>query len=183
MVDQSTGAAYRYYDPPRLSLVSASEAPPETSRLLVKGVTLLPPTAGPAPGPPASEAAVAETPPAPVVTPTAAVVTPPAPVVAAPARPDGSFPAAGVWECGLKSETRYYKLQFVVAADHSIVVTSYANAPATIVKNDPLTLTAINPRGVRQMNIVWNADNTMVITGPTSSVNISFRNEGACAKV
>jgi hypothetical protein len=47
MVDQSSGAAFRYYDPPRLVLLSASDAPPEDSRTLAAGVTLLPPTAGP----------------------------------------------------------------------------------------------------------------------------------------
>ena len=171
MVDQSSGAAYRYYDPPRLALIAAGETPPESSRLLAKGVTLLPPSTGP-------------TPPSPPPEPAFETATAPSSTVAAPARPAGTPPAAGVWECGLKSGSRHYKLQFVVAANHSMVVTSYANAPATVVNNEPLTLTALNPRGDRPMNIVWNTDNTMVITGPSSTApSGSFHNEGTCAKM
>jgi hypothetical protein len=167
MVDQSSGAAYRYYDPPKLSLIPAGEPPPDASRVIAKGVTLLPPSAGPTPAARPAETPVSAT-----------------PIAAAPPRRSGTLPAAGIWECGLKSANRYYKLQFVVAADHSMVVTTYDNAPVTVVSKDPLTVTALNPRGTRVMNIVWNADNTMVVTGPnTSNPDSTFRNEGACTKV
>jgi hypothetical protein len=56
MVDQSTGAAFRYYDPPKFALLAASEPPPESSYSLATGVTFLPPTTGPAPASPAGPA-------------------------------------------------------------------------------------------------------------------------------
>jgi hypothetical protein len=100
------------------------------------------------------------------------------------ARAAGTLPAAGIWECGLRNGKHTYKLQFVVGSDHSIIVTNYANSPATIVQNDPLTMTAVNPRGERPMNIVWKADNTMDITGPYSKdQNQTFHDSGACTKV
>ncbi len=102
----------------------------------------------------------------------------------AAARAAGTLPAAGIWECGLRNGRRTYKLQFVVGANHSILVRSYANAPATIVQNEPLTMTAVNPHGDRSLNIVWNSDNTMEITGPSSrKPDTTFRDSGACTKV
>ncbi len=109
----------------------------------------------------------------------APVSTPVAQVVAAPARPAGTLPAAGVWECGFKS----FKLQLVVGADHSIIVTSYANAPATISGNEPLTFTALNPRGSRPVTFTWASNNTMTLDGPKlSDPTATFHNAGACTK-
>jgi hypothetical protein len=70
MIDQSSGAAFRYYDPPRLALPSATDVPPEGSRSLATGVTLLPPTTDSV---------------APMVAPTAVPAAPPA-----PPRPDAA---------------------------------------------------------------------------------------------
>jgi hypothetical protein len=170
-VDSSNGSDNKYVSPVALTMIANG-----TDQSA--GAANLPETFGgdlgsPAGQPPGVEAS------APQVTPASAA---PVAVAPAPARVPGTLPGAGIWECGVKNGSRYFKLQFVVAADHSMIVTSYANAPATIVKNDPLTLTALNPRGGRVMNIVWNADNTMVITGPTTSGG-TFRNEGACTKV
>src|SRR5512144_2543142 len=124
-------------------MVAAGDAPPVSSTEVAKGVTLLPPTAEPTPlsSGPVVAAPAGDNKDKPVVR-----------VAAAPARPAGTLPAAGIWECGVANGKRTYKLQFVVAADYSMIVTSYANAPATIVQTDPLTLTAINPRGDRPMN-------------------------------
>jgi hypothetical protein len=69
-----------------------------------------------------------------------------------------------------------------VDANNSIIVTSYANAPATIVRKDPLTMTAMNPHGDRPMNIAWNRDNTMDVTGPNTSGG-TFHSTGACTWV
>jgi hypothetical protein len=83
MIDQSSGAAFRYYDPPRLVLPSATDAPPEGSRSLATGVTLLAPTssdAAPMVVPaavPASEATPAS-PPAAVPAPSSNTVPQPA---------------------------------------------------------------------------------------------------------
>jgi len=98
---------------------------------------------------------------------------------AAPARPPGTLPAAGIWDCGFNT----FKLQIVVAADHSMIVTSYANASATTTSKDPLTFTAINPRGSRLTTFAWNPNNTMTLTGPKlSDPGSTFHNEGACTK-
>ena len=102
-----------------------------------------------------------------------------APVTPAPARAPGTLPTAGIWDCGFKT----FKLQIVVAADHSMIVTSYANAAATVMTKDPLTFTAVNPRGSRLTTFTWNSNNTMTLTGPRLSDPAStFHNEGACAK-
>jgi hypothetical protein len=104
---------------------------------------------------------------------------PTVPSATAPTRPSAALPAAGVWDCGFKS----FKLQIVVGADHSMIVTSYANAVATLVANDPLTFTAVNPRGSRLTTFIWNSNNTMTLTGPKSNDPAStFRNDGACTK-
>jgi hypothetical protein len=104
---------------------------------------------------------------------------PTTPSAAAPTRPSGTLPAAGVWDCGFKS----FKLQIVVGADHSMIVTSYANAVATIVTNDPLTFTAVNPRGSRLTTFIWNSNNTMTLTGPKLTDPAgTFQNDGACTK-
>jgi hypothetical protein len=108
-----------------------------------------------------------------------AVSKPETQIAAAPARPSGTLPAPGIWDCGFKT----FKLQIVVAADHSMIVTSYANAAATVTTKDPLTFTAMNPRGSRLTTFIWNSNNTMTLTGPKLSDPAStFHNEGACAK-
>jgi hypothetical protein len=102
-----------------------------------------------------------------------------APVTPAPARSPGTLPAAGIWDCGFKT----FKLQIVVSADHSMIVTSYANAAATVLAKDPLTFTAVNPRGSRLTTFTWNSNNTMTLTGPRASDPTStFHNDGACAQ-
>ncbi len=93
----------------------------------------------------------------------------------------------GVWICAINNigstTNPHFTLQFVVADDKSIVVTTYANAPATIVESNPLTFTAINPRGSRVMKIVWKPDNSMIITGPNlNKPGTFFYNEGSCLR-
>jgi hypothetical protein len=102
-----------------------------------------------------------------------------------PARAAGTLPERGVWECGLRGSNNHtYKLQFVVDGDRSVVVTNYANALATVVQKDPLTMTATNPRGDRPMNIVWNIDNTIESSGPYSKdPSTTFHDVGSCTKV
>ena len=102
----------------------------------------------------------------------------------------GPMPAplgTGSWTCGINntgnSANPYFTLKFVVAADHTITVVSYANAQAAIVKSDPLTFTAINPRGSRLTTFTWQPDNSMIITGPgLNDPNARFHNEGTCTK-
>jgi len=118
-------------------------------------------------------------------TPSASAVQPVATVTRSPARAAGTLPERGVWDCGLRGSNKHtYKLQFVVDGDRSIVVTNYDNALATVVQKDPLTMTATNPRGDRPMNIVWNIDNTIEISGPYSKdPSTTFRDVGSCTKV
>lgn len=125
----------------------------------------------------------------PVPVPEAAPV--PAPAVAAripatvgpSARTSGSMPAAGLWECGIKNRRGYYKLQLEVS-DQSIKVTNHDSGLATITSRDPLTFTTVNPRGSRLMNIVWDVNNTMVVSGPSpTDPSTTFHDEGACTKV
>jgi hypothetical protein len=95
--------------------------------------------------------------------------------------------AAGIWVCainniGSKTNPRF-TLQFVVSGDKSILVTNYDNAPATIIQSNPLTFTAINPRGSRLTKFTWKSDNSMIITGPNSNKQGTFfYNEGTCVK-
>ena len=49
MVDQSSGAAFAYYDPPKINLVASSEPAPQSSQTIAQGVTLLPPGEDPIP--------------------------------------------------------------------------------------------------------------------------------------
>ncbi len=93
----------------------------------------------------------------------------------------------GRWTCGIRnfsgSSDRHYTINFVVAADRTITLASYGNAPATIVKSSPLTFTAVNPRGSRLTTFTLKPDNSMVITGPKlSDPAASFYNEGTCIK-
>ena len=93
----------------------------------------------------------------------------------------------GRWVCGIHnfsgSSDRRYTINFVIAADRTITVASYGNAPATIVKSSPLTFTADNPRGARLTIFTLKPDNAMVISGPKLSDPVaSFYNEGTCTK-
>jgi hypothetical protein len=75
VIDQSTGAAFRYYDPPKFTMVAAAESPSQTSQVIAPGITLLPPE-GPLATASASLAAVAQpTQPAVATTTSAAVPT------------------------------------------------------------------------------------------------------------
>jgi outer membrane protein assembly factor BamE (lipoprotein component of BamABCDE complex) len=112
-----------------------------------------------------------------------------------PATPSPTTPTStmapidtGRWACGIHnfsgSSDRRYTINFVVAADRTITLVSYGNAPATIVKSSPLTFTAVNPRGSRLTTFTLKPDNSMVITGPKlSDPAASFYNEGTCTKV
>jgi len=83
---------------------------------------------------------------------------------------------------GNKNNPRY-TLQFVIGSDNAIKVTTYDDAPATIVQREPLIFTALNPRGSRQIKFTWRSDNSMIVTGPnTSDPNRYFYNEGTCIK-
>lgn len=171
MIDQSNGAAFRYCDPPKLPMAAAADAPPSSGEI-AKGVTLLPESETPAVQPAPVVAA-------PVGGSAGKAVVPPAVLRAA-----GVFPAAGVWECGIRTSNRTYKLQFVVGSSASIVVTSYANATASVLGSDPLTFTAVNPNGDRLTNFVRNSDDTMAVTGPSlSRPGSTFHDAGACTKV
>jgi hypothetical protein len=81
------------------------------------------------------------------------------------------------------SSDRRYGISFVVAADRSVTLASYANAPATIVKTNPLTFTAVNPRGDRLTTFTLRPDNSIVITGPgLNNPASTFYNEGTCVR-
>ena len=93
----------------------------------------------------------------------------------------------GTWVCGMGNAgergDNYFTLQFAIADDRTMSVASYANAPAKLVRADPLTFTAINPRGSRLTTFVMRSDNTMVMTGPSlTDPERRFRNTGTCAK-
>ena len=95
---------------------------------------------------------------------------------------------AGNWECAIKNIGNdlnpHFTLNFLVAPGDKITLTSYGNAAATVVKNDPLTFTVLNPRGARQTTFTWKPDNSMTITGPgLNNPNVPFYNEGTCKKV
>lgn len=94
---------------------------------------------------------------------------------------------SGVWVCGIgtvgDNADNYFTIQFAITDDHTITVATYANAPATVIRTDPLTFTAVNPRGSRLTTFVMKSDNTIVITGPRmNDPNSRFRNSGSCAK-
>jgi hypothetical protein len=133
---------------------------------------------------PGSASAVAEAPaPAPASPPASRPPRTPRPTTTATAAPL----EAGNWTCGIKNPNNaskpFYTLQFVVAADHAITVVSYANASATVVSNNPLTFTAVNPNGSRLTTFSWRPDNSLVVTGPgVSNPNAHFFNEGTCTR-
>jgi hypothetical protein len=133
------------------------------------------------------------------ITPAATTPRPmaPAPAIATPsATPPTSAITSGTpstpfgpgnWVCLIDNvgsrENPRFSLQINVGTDKSIVIVGYNNARATIVQNDPLTFTAINPRGSRLTQFVWKANNALIITGPwLNDPGRSFYNEGACTK-
>lgn len=104
-----------------------------------------------------------------------------------PAGPSSGQPEAGTWACGIanigNTSNPSFTLHLLVAADNSITVETYGGAPATIVARNPLTFTAINPRGSRLTTFRWKPDNSMIITGPgLNNPKLPFYNEGTCAR-
>jgi outer membrane protein assembly factor BamE (lipoprotein component of BamABCDE complex) len=97
----------------------------------------------------------------------------------------GSAIEGGSWSCNVNdtagaSKSRYL-LEFLISRDGTITVISYGNARASIVRKDPLTFTAVNPRGARLTTFTLNSNNSIVVTGPTlNDPNASFYNEGTC---
>ena len=60
---------------------------------------------------------------------------------------------------------------------------SYDSVQATGLGGNPLTFSAMNPNGNRLTTFVWNADNSMSVSGPSSSnPGKTFRDVGTCAK-
>jgi outer membrane protein assembly factor BamE (lipoprotein component of BamABCDE complex) len=144
--------------------VSTSPAPPSgsTGAAAAPAVAAAAPATPSAPRPPARAAAAAPTVPA----------------------PTASSIETGRWTCGMRTTSdRRYALNFTVAADRSITVGNYGNAPATVVKTSPLTFTAVNPRGDRVVTFTMQADNSLVMTGPSNTnSNATFYDEGTCVK-
>lgn len=114
--------------------------------------------------------------------------TAPAPTrKAAAAAPTAASIEPGRWTCGIRTFSgngdRRYTISFVVAADRSIKVESYGDAPATIVKTSPLTFTALNPRGARLITFTLKPDSTIVVSGPgVTNPASAFYNEGTCVR-
>jgi len=156
----TTGNKPQISTSPAPSADSAAVAPPATA----------PAPAAPAPAAPAPKPARAG-----------------APVIAsAPAGPAPTLASIepGRWTCGmLNGSDRRYSISFVVAADRSITVVNYANAPATVVKTSPLTFTAVNPRGDRLTTFTLRPDNSLVITGPFLNTPANtFFDQGSCVR-
>jgi hypothetical protein len=111
---------------------------------------------------------------------------PPARVAAGPSAPapTASSIEIGRWACGMRtSSDRRYAVNFTVAADRSITVGTYDNVPAAVIKTSPLTFTAVNPRGARVVTFTLQADNSVVLTGPSlNNANATFYDEGNCVK-
>jgi hypothetical protein len=173
-VDSSSGADNHYDNQVNMTLFPLGTAAPAGSGDVAvaapaPGQTSSPPATAGAPSSPASSGAQVHS-------------------AAAASSVAGNVPfGPGVWMCAINNmgntANPRFTLQFVVADDKSIVVTSYANAPATVVEHNPLTFTAINPRGSREMKIVWKPDNSMIITGPNlNKPGTFFYNEGSCVK-
>jgi hypothetical protein len=196
VIDTQTGAAYRYYDPPKFTMIAAADTPPAVSQTVSPGITVLPPEGPPsgrtaaaaAPSPAASRRQTA-TPAAPAIASTNGEASKGQAETAVPAT--SAIPSARLdaesWKCGINNigniSNPHFTLDFVVAADRTISVVNYANAPATIVRDDPLTFTAINPRGSRLTTFTLKPDNSMNITGPAlNKPGASFYNEGTCSK-
>lgn len=181
MADQASGAAFRYYDPPKFNLVPAFESPPQASQTVAKGITVLPPIGAENP----SQIAPALTSESKTTENHDGQVKAEASVPSTSSQP--MQVEAGAWTCGIKnigSATRpRYTLQFIVGSDRTITIVNYANAHAVVLKNAPLTFTAINPRGSRLTTFTWMPDNSMTITGPgINNPALPFYNEGTCEK-
>lgn len=96
--------------------------------------------------------------------------------------PTASSIEPGRWTCGMRTGgDRRYALSFTVAADRSITVGNYGNAPATVVRTSPLTFTAVNPRGDRTVTFTLQGDNHLVMTGPGTNYG-NFYDEGTCVR-
>lgn len=109
------------------------------------------------------------------------VTPPPSPVPLPPA----ALPAAGLWDCklGKSAANPQYTLTFSITPDARITVLSYGSVQATGLGGNPLTFSAMNPNGNRLTTFVWNADNSMSVSGPSSSnPGKTFRDVGTCAK-
>jgi hypothetical protein len=94
----------------------------------------------------------------------------------------------GTWKCGINNigntSNPFFTIEFTVANDRTISVASYAHAPATIVRENPLTFTAVNPRGSRLTTFILSSDSSMTITGPAlNNPNSRFYNEGRCTRI
>jgi hypothetical protein len=101
--------------------------------------------------------------------------------------PTPSSIAPGRWTCGLRSFSSSadgrYTISFVVSTGRAITVTSYNDAPATIVNNSPLTFTAVNPRGSRLTTFTLKPDNAIAISGPyLNNPAATFYDEGGCVR-
>ena len=165
--------------------LSASAAPTASTGQ----VSVSPPPPGTGSGTATSAAPVAR---GPAEVPATAAAESPArraPVRAAAAGPSAppltaSSIEIGRWTCGMRTTSdRRYALNFTVAADRSITVGNYGNAPATVVKTSPLTFTAVNPRGDRLVTFTMQADNSLIMTGPSNTnSNATFYDEGTCVK-
>jgi hypothetical protein len=182
MADQASGAAFRYYDPPKFNLVPASEKSPGASQTVAQGITVLPPESGAESTSQITPASIGES---------KTTENHDGPVKAEASVPSTSsqpmLVEAGAWTCGIKnigSAIRpRYTLQFIVGSDRTITIVNYANAHAVVLKNAPLTFTAINPRGSRLTTFTWMPDNSMTITGPgLNNPTQPFYNEGTCEK-
>jgi hypothetical protein len=145
----------------------------------------------PAPVAAATEAAASVAAPAPTTQPAAKPTAQPAAkpsrqVAAAPTGPAPTLASIepGRWTCGMvNNNDRRYAMSFVVAADRSITVANYANAPATVVSTSPLTFTAINPRGDRLSTFTLRPDNSLVVTGPgLNNPSSTFFDQGTCVR-
>ncbi len=47
LIDTQSGAAFRYYDPPKFTMIAAAGSPPEVSQTVATGITILPPGSPP----------------------------------------------------------------------------------------------------------------------------------------
>jgi hypothetical protein len=108
----------------------------------------------------------------------------PAVAASATGTPGGGL-EGGSWSCNVSetagpSKARYL-IEFLISRDGTITVISYGNARATLVRNDPLTFTAVNPRGARLTTFTLNANNSIVVTGPAlNDPKASINDEGTC---
>jgi hypothetical protein len=154
----------------RSNLLSSSSSNPASS-----GLNALPPTlaAASSPSATATPAATGGRPGARPRAAASATGTPGAPL-------DGGSWSCTVYAAADPSKARYL-IEFLISRDGTITVLSYGNAPATLVWNDPLTYSAVNPRGARLTTFTLNSNNSIVVSGATvTDPNVSFHDEGTC---